>query len=159
VNDVVGMFGRLGARMVSFGKRIVEGLWNGIKSMASWIAGKVSGFVKNAIPGPIAKLLGIRSPSSLMMEYGRYVGAGLALGIENSRRAVAAAAAQLAGAVAATVPAVAGPTVPGGLALAGAGAAPVNAQPVYLNITLMLDDAVLAQKIIGPLDQLLAFRQ
>lgn len=159
VNDVVGMFGRLGARMVSFGKRIVEGLWNGIKSMAGWIASKVTGFVKSAIPGPIAKLLGIRSPSRLMMEYGRNIAAGLALGIEGSRRAVAAAAGQLAEAVAAAAPALAGQVVPGGLALAGAGVAPVSPQPVYLDITLVLNDEVLARKIVGPLDQLLAFRQ
>lgn len=158
VTDVITMFGRLGARMVNIGRRIVEGLWNGIKKMAGWLADRVTGFVKNAIPGPIAKLLGIQSPSRLMMEYGQNVAAGLVIGIEKKLRAVAAAAARMAEAATATVPAVTAPVVPK-LALAGAGAAPVNTQPIYLDVTLEINDEVLARRLIGPLDQIMAFRQ
>ena len=33
------------------GKNIVEGLWNGIKNMGSWVTGKVKGFFGNIVGG------------------------------------------------------------------------------------------------------------
>nr|PZM87708.1 MAG: hypothetical protein DIU81_08880 [[Clostridium] cellulosi] len=82
--------------MVSIGKNIVQGLWNGIASLGGWLRSKIMSWAKAAIPGPIADLLGIRSPSRLMMEYGIYIGEGLAKGLERARNLVRDASEQLA---------------------------------------------------------------
>lgn len=71
------------------GKNIVNGLVNGVKSMA--------GFLKNAIlnliPGPVRSIvsdaLGINSPSKVFMEYGKNVVQGFVLGISGDQRALA----------------------------------------------------------------------
>jgi len=65
------------------GKDIVEGLWNGINSLADWIREKVTGFVEG-IGDTIKNFFGIESPSTLMAEYGKYIDEGLAQGIENN---------------------------------------------------------------------------
>jgi len=65
------------------GKDIVEGLWNGINSLADWIREKVTGFV-NGIGDTIKNFFGIESPSTLMAEYGRYIDEGLAKGIDDN---------------------------------------------------------------------------
>lgn len=88
VNWVKGLPGRirsalgsLGSLLVDKGKDIVRGLWNGIKSMGSWLKGQLIGFAKGMIPGPIAKALGISSPSKLMADQiGRWIPAGIAEG-------------------------------------------------------------------------------
>ena len=65
------------------GKYIVEGLWNGINSLADWIREKVTGFVEG-IGDTIKNFFGIESPSTLMAEYGRYIDEGLAKGIDDN---------------------------------------------------------------------------
>lgn len=65
------------------GENIVEGLWNGISSLADWIKGKVEGFVEG-IGNTIKEFFGIASPSKLMEGYGRYIDEGLAVGIEGN---------------------------------------------------------------------------
>lgn len=95
---VKGWLINAGDWLVTSGKDIVTGLWNGLKSMASWIREKVIGFVKDVIPGPLKAVLGISSPSKLMAEFGGYVGEGLAEGILSSEREVAKASNRLAAA-------------------------------------------------------------
>ena len=41
---------------------LVEGLWNGIASMGSWLYSQISGWIKSVVPGPVLKVLGISSP-------------------------------------------------------------------------------------------------
>lgn len=100
--QIMGVFSNAGSWLLNTGKNIIEGLWNGIKSMGSWIVSKITSFAKSMIPGPIAKVLGISSPSKLMAEYGRYTVQGLRVGLENNAgvRAVKNASADLARAVA-----------------------------------------------------------
>ena len=65
------------------GKNLVEGLWNGIKSVKDWILDKISGFV-DSIVGGIKKFFGIKSPSRLMRdEVGKYVAEGIGVGFED----------------------------------------------------------------------------
>lgn len=65
------------------GKNLVEGLWNGIKSVKDWILDKISGFV-DSIVGGIKKFFGIASPSKLMRdEVGKFVAQGIGVGFEN----------------------------------------------------------------------------
>ncbi|WP_405543943.1 hypothetical protein [Streptomyces phaeochromogenes] len=88
VNWVRGLPGRirsalgsLGSLLIDKGKDVVRGLWNGIKSMGSWLKGQLIGFAKGMIPGPIAKALGIGSPSKLMAdEIGHWLPPGIAQG-------------------------------------------------------------------------------
>lgn len=75
--------------LYSTGKNIVNGLVNGVKSMA--------GYLKNAIldliPGPVKSLvsnaLGINSPSKVFKEYGRNVVQGFVLGISGEHKNLA----------------------------------------------------------------------
>ena len=75
-------------KALSLGADIVRGLWNGISDMVGWIGDKIKSFGENVLSG-IKNFFGIRSPSRLMRdEVGKYIGLGMAEGIENSREAV-----------------------------------------------------------------------
>ena len=69
--------------MVEIGKNLVSGLWEGIKSMASWLASKVrdffSGIVKSA-----KKALGIASPSKVFAGIGENMGQGVGIGFTDA---------------------------------------------------------------------------
>ncbi|MFD9444942.1 hypothetical protein [Streptomyces sp. NPDC060001] len=79
--------GNMASLLVSKGRDVVRGLWNGIKSMGSWLKSQLIGFAKGMIPGPIAKALGISSPSKLMADQiGRWIPPGIAQGaLANTR--------------------------------------------------------------------------
>ncbi|MGV9281641.1 phage tail tape measure protein [Streptomyces sp. NPDC003730] len=77
--------GSLGTLLYSKGTDVVRGLWNGIKSMGSWLKSTLTGWAKNLIPGPIAKALGIASPSKVMAkQVGRWIPRGIVAGIEST---------------------------------------------------------------------------
>ncbi|MET7514076.1 phage tail tape measure protein [Streptomyces sp. NPDC005480] len=77
--------GSLSGLLVGKGKDVIRGLWNGIKSMGSWLKGVLISFAKNLIPGPIAKALGIASPSKVMArEVGQWIPTGIVAGIEQT---------------------------------------------------------------------------
>lgn len=65
------------SKVKEVGKNLIKGLWNGIKDMSSWIAGKIKGF-GDSVLGGIKDFFGINSPSKVMEEQ---VGQNLALGI------------------------------------------------------------------------------
>lgn len=65
------------SKVKEVGKNLIKGLWNGIKDMGSWIAGKIKGFGESVLGG-IKDFFGINSPSKVMEEQ---VGQNLALGI------------------------------------------------------------------------------
>ncbi|CAM2785690.1 MULTISPECIES: phage tail tape measure protein [Streptomyces] len=72
--------------LIGKGKDVIRGLLSGIKSMGSWLKSKLISFAKNMIPGPIAKALGIHSPSRVMAQsVGRWIPAGIVRGIESGR--------------------------------------------------------------------------
>ncbi|MFJ2017249.1 phage tail tape measure protein [Streptomyces nodosus] len=81
--------GSLGSLLYSKGSDVVRGLWNGIKAMGGWLKNQLVSFAKSSIPGPIAKALGIASPSKLMADkIGRWIPAGVVDGIESGRGAL-----------------------------------------------------------------------
>jgi hypothetical protein len=81
--------GSLGGLLVSKGADIVRGLWNGIKSMGAWLKNTLIGWAKSMIPGPIARALGIASPSKVMArEVGRWIPAGVVEGVKSGQSAV-----------------------------------------------------------------------
>lgn len=81
--------GNLGSLLYNSGMNVVRGLWNGIKGMGGWLKGQLMSFAKNMIPGPIAKALGIASPSKVMATVvGRWIPAGIVDGIESGQGAL-----------------------------------------------------------------------
>ena len=65
--------------IIDVGKQIIEGLWEGIKSMASWISDKVSGFVGGIVDN-VKGVLGIHSPSRVFAGIGENMALGLGEG-------------------------------------------------------------------------------
>ncbi|WP_048574126.1 phage tail family protein [Streptomyces leeuwenhoekii] len=75
--------GSLTGLLVGKGQDVVRGLWSGIKSMGGWLRSTLIGWAKNMIPGPIAKALGIASPSRLFADQiGRWIPPGIVEGAE-----------------------------------------------------------------------------
>ncbi|MFI5808877.1 phage tail tape measure protein [Streptomyces sp. NPDC051561] len=78
--------GNLGRLLYDKGVDTVKGMWNGIKSMGAWLGRQLVSFAKNMIPGPIAKALGIHSPSRVMARsVGRWIPAGIVAGIRSGQ--------------------------------------------------------------------------
>lgn len=103
VNWVKGLPGRISNGIGSLnrllydkGVNIVQGLWTGIQGMSGWIKSKIMGWAKSAIPGPIAKALGIHSPSRVTKAQGRWIARGLIDGLLGSSKQIKAAAARAA---------------------------------------------------------------
>lgn len=93
VRGLPGMIGRavgnLGSLLTGKGRDVVLGLWRGIQSMGGWLRSTLAGWARNLIPAPIAKALGIHSPSRVMArEVGRWIPAGVVEGIESGQSAV-----------------------------------------------------------------------
>lgn len=124
-DKIVGVFGGAIGWLVDAGKNIVTGLWNGIKSLGGWIKDQVVGFVKDNVPGPILKLLGIQSPSKLFAGIGENIVRGLVRGIDSGRPMVESAVGRLTGSAMSPAMSVAGSGM-------GSGTAPVN---VTLNMS------------------------
>ncbi|PSJ29829.1 hypothetical protein B7P34_04785 [Streptosporangium nondiastaticum] len=87
--QIVGYFGNFGSMLYGKGEDLVRGLWNGIQNMGPWLRSTLMGWAKNMIPGPIAKALGIHSPSRVMRDQiGRFIPAGVVEGIKAGSSAV-----------------------------------------------------------------------
>ncbi|MFE4203960.1 MULTISPECIES: phage tail tape measure protein [Streptomyces] len=88
-NMISSGLGNLGDLLYDKGVDVVRGLYNGVRSMGTWLKNQLMSFAKNMIPGPIAKALGIHSPSRVMArDIGRWIPAGLVKGIESGSGAV-----------------------------------------------------------------------
>lgn len=85
VGKLVSEFGKVPGKIVEIGRRIVEGLWNGINSAVDWIKDKISGFCNTALDA-IKDFFGIKSPSKVMAEQGKYLAQGLGNGIRNNAK-------------------------------------------------------------------------
>ncbi|MFE1731665.1 phage tail tape measure protein [Streptomyces bacillaris] len=86
---IAGYFGNFGSMLYDKGRDLITGLWNGIKGMGSWLRSTLMSWAKNLIPGPIAKALGIHSPSRLMRDkIGKFIPAGIVEGIKAGAPAV-----------------------------------------------------------------------
>lgn len=80
---------------IDLGAAIVEGLWEGVQALGSWLWSKLTGWA-DGIMDWIKGLFGIHSPSRLMRdEVGKFLGLGMAEGIEDSREAVLGAVRKL----------------------------------------------------------------
>ncbi len=75
-----GLFSAAGNWLVDAGRNVVQGLWNGISQLGSWLYSQVSGWA-SGIVNAAKSALGIASPSVHMHEAGQFFGQGLANGI------------------------------------------------------------------------------
>lgn len=70
-----------GINLKEIGKDIIRGLINGIGSMASAVWDKAKE-IAGGITGSIKKVLGVASPSRVMIQVGKWTGEGLAIGMD-----------------------------------------------------------------------------
>ncbi len=77
IGDVVDT---LPDKLASVGRNLVEGLWNGITGMGSWLQGQISGFADSILSGFTAAF-GIHSPSTVMRDcVGKFIAQGIGVG-------------------------------------------------------------------------------
>jgi TP901 family phage tail tape measure protein len=143
--------------LVQIGKDIIAGLIRGIGSMGGAVMRSVSK-IANSIPNGVKKLLGIHSPSRVLMELGGYTAEGLAVGIGKGLNGVQ----RMAGAMAtAATPNIGGQSLNYGLAGGGSmsnaatAGTSTSSQPVVIQLTLP-DGRVLAEASYSDMDQLFA---
>lgn len=82
--------GNLGSLLYSAGRDLIQGMINGVKSMAGSIANAAKSVVSGAVDGA-KSILGINSPSKLFDQFGRWVGEGFVNGMDKMGKSVAAA--------------------------------------------------------------------
>ena len=87
VAAIVTGLGKAVGAVFKIGRNIVTGLWEGIKSLGSWIADKVSGFFSGIVDGA-KSLLGIHSPSTVFAGIGENMGLGIGMGFTDAMRGV-----------------------------------------------------------------------
>ncbi len=83
VSAILNGFGSSVSSVVEIGKNIVGGLWEGIKSMASWLASKVRDFFSNIVKSA-KRALGIASPSKVFAGIGENMGQGVGVGFTDA---------------------------------------------------------------------------
>lgn len=83
VTAIVSEFKASGPEFASIGKDIVRGIWSGIQSLASWVGGKVKGFLGDLVDGA-KDLLGIHSPSTVFAGMGENMVLGLEKGWDDN---------------------------------------------------------------------------
>jgi tape measure domain-containing protein len=81
ISKITEFFKELPGNMLSVGKNIVEGLWDGIKNATTWIKDKVKQFAQGILDGMKAAL-GVKSPSTKARDIAKYIPQGMAVGIE-----------------------------------------------------------------------------
>ena len=97
-DQVKSAFSNVWQSMKDIGKNIVKGIWDGISGAASWLWDKITGFGKDIL-GWFKGIFGIHSPSRVMRdEIGKFLGLGMAEGIEDGMQAVNSAVHKLSGA-------------------------------------------------------------
>ena len=83
-DTLINIVSQIPSQMINIGKNIVQGVWNGIKSMASTFMNNVKNFFSGIVDGA-KSALGIHSPSREMRdEVGKWIPAGVGVGIERA---------------------------------------------------------------------------
>lgn len=86
-NIVHDKLAELPTALITIGKNLVEGLWNGISSMTDWVISKIQGFSDSVLQG-IRDFFGIASPSKVFAELGGYMAQGLGVGFADEMESV-----------------------------------------------------------------------
>lgn len=93
---IISAIGSLASTLFSAGIDLVQGLINGIGAMGSALWNYVRNFIQSNVVNGIKGVLGISSPSKVMMGVGKWIPIGLANGIKQTEQAVRDAARKLA---------------------------------------------------------------
>lgn len=80
-NNIIDTIKSLPDRLKDIGGNIVEGIWNGITGMGTWLKNKISSFASGIIDG-FKDSLGIHSPSTVMAYWSKFLPEGVAVGID-----------------------------------------------------------------------------
>lgn len=94
--------GNLSNTLYNAGRDAVQGLINGVQSLAGAVGGAAAGLGKSVING-VKGALGIRSPSKELIKVGRETVMGLVVGMDDEQQAAAKKAAEVASAVAGAI--------------------------------------------------------
>jgi phage-related protein len=158
MGNIIGFFESID--LFQIGKDMISGLVKGIGSMAGAVADKVRG-IANAIPSGVKKLLGIHSPSRVMMELGGFTAEGMALGIGKGLSNIQNAAGAMARAA---VPGTSGASLNYGMAGPSSGSIASSSnssqvysaprQPVILQVNL--EGRTVAEQIYDDINTLLS---
>lgn len=81
ISYVTKQWGQFIKTFVGVGSAIVKGVWSGISGAGTWLRDKFFKFFGDLIPGWVKKMLGIKSPSKVFMEFGNQIVKGLAIGM------------------------------------------------------------------------------
>lgn len=81
VNNIKDKFGEVYGKMIEVGKDIAKGIWEGLSSMTNWFRLLLIGWINANIPLAVRKILGIASPSKVMMSIGENITKGLYVGM------------------------------------------------------------------------------
>lgn len=101
---IIGVLSGVGSRLFSIGTDMIQGLINGVKNMAGRVDSAVKDVVNDAV-NAAKNALGIKSPSRVFMQIGRYTGEGLEQGMLATQGIVSAAGDRLAQAATIDTPA------------------------------------------------------
>lgn len=91
---IKNQFSNAGSLLKAIGGQIIDGLKNGIQAAAHKVLDAVASII-NKIPKKIRDLMGISSPSRVTTELGRFIGEGLARGIDSTGEKVSKATQKL----------------------------------------------------------------
>ena len=80
VNNIMNALRELPSRVVNIGRSVVEGLWNGIVNMGSWLRNKVTSFCSDIING-FKRGFDSHSPAKKLIPIGNWITQGLGVGI------------------------------------------------------------------------------
>jgi len=83
IGALVRGLGQAVGAVVQIGKNIVMGVWQGIQSLASWLASKVQNFFSGIVNGA-KRVLGIHSPSKVFAGIGQNMGLGVGEGFTDA---------------------------------------------------------------------------
>ena len=132
--------------IIDVGKQIVSGLWEGIKSMGSWLGDKVGGFFGDMVDG-VKDFLGIHSPSRVFAGIGENMALGLGEGWDDEYGRISKNIKSGLDFGTASVD-----FASSGLGIASRGIVgsvinDTSDRPIYINLTTTLDGEVLARKL------------
>ncbi|MFB4164808.1 phage tail tape measure protein [Alteribacillus sp. JSM 102045] len=135
--------------LVEIGKNIIQGLIDGIGSMASAVWETVTG-IANDVKDAVAGALDVRSPSRELMEIGGYTGEGFEVGLDKSVPDILKKADQMAEAAKPNVKPGSMESVGGAAAASAKGSAGGGTQP----INLVVNGRALASVLVDDINRM-----
>lgn len=86
--NILSAIGNFGQLLFNVGRDLLGGLWRGIQSLVGWLRDKIFSFFSSLLPGWVKDIFGIRSPSRMFADFGRYLVLGLAKGMSEMEPAL-----------------------------------------------------------------------